>query len=425
MTMEQEDRPEAGGKGTAVAEGPEESIAVSGGRAADAGQTVRPGEREEPPDWVRDAGEGSDGGYEGGWDEDYWGGEEVGGPRSVGIVEDGAIFLVVDPVGRGAGKEESDLAEEGGADAATPPTGRDPDDPSSPRADAAEPSGESEAEGDSGDASAEHGEGGVDDAGAGDVAVAGVQGNEALGLRLAALEGQLAALFEALMEQSAVLDGMQGGAKKSEERKDELGPILKEKLAGLDEQIGVVMNLASEVLKGLEKAERGEDKKAVKELQSWITETLTGALNRLDERISGLVNSGNQQVKAFEGVRLDVDVVKKVGEAVGTLETRLLAYKKDLSRERELGGGAVRSVLLAAVAVAAPALLLAGAFVGQRWEVLPVEDATGGWRDHVWERYGGDVVGCVRRGLRDRSSFECVLDVRGSVDEVRARASGR
>ena len=111
---------------------------------------------------------------------------------------------------------------------------------------------------------------------------------------------------------------------KSAERKDELGPILKEKLAGLDEQIGIVRNLASEVLKGLEKPESGEDKKVVNELQTWITETLTGALNRLDERISGLVNSGNQQVKAFEGVRLDVEVVKKVGEVVGPLETRLL-----------------------------------------------------------------------------------------------------
>ena len=407
MTMEQGDRPDAGGEAPAVAKAPESSPSASGGRPADAGKEESGEQREEPPDWVQDADEGGEWGHEGVWDDDFSGGEEDGGPRSVGIVEEGAIFLVVDPVGSEAGKESADSPEDEG------------------EGDAVEDVGGSEVEGEAGDGSGERGDGGVDDGEAGDVAVAGAEGNEGLGVRLAALEGQLAALFEALMDQSAVLEGMQGGAKKTEERKDELGPVLKEKLAGLDEQIGVVRNLASEVLEGLKKAGRGEDKKAVKELQSWITDTLKSALNRLDERISGLVNSGNEQVQAFEGVRLDVDVVKKVGEAVGTLETRLLAYKKDLSRERELGGGAMRSALLAAVAVAAPALLLAGAFVGQRWEVLPVEDATGGWRDHVWERYGGDVVGCIRRSLQDRSAFECVLDVRGSVDEVRARASGR
>ena len=106
----------------------------------------------------------------------------------------GRSFWLWDPVGSGAVKEESDLAEDGGADAATPPTGRDPDSPSSPREDAAEPSGESEAVGEAGDGSGERGDGGVDDGETGDVAVAGAQGNEALGTRLAALEGQLGAL---------------------------------------------------------------------------------------------------------------------------------------------------------------------------------------------------------------------------------------
>ena len=139
------------------------------------------------------------------------------------------------------------------------------------------------------------------------------------------------------------------------------------------------------------------------------------------------------EAEAERGARLDGLVEEMAGVAglkddVERMCDLVRTYLADLSRRnRGLGGGAIKWAVLWFLVITTPSVLLAGAFVGQRWgwEVLPVEDSTRGWRDHVWESYGGDVIGCVRRGLRDGSSFECVIDVRGSVEEVRARGSGQ
>ena len=252
------------------------------------------------------------------------------------------------------------------------------------------------------------------------------EGEEDLGLALSVLDGKLEALLEGSMEHSALLREIAETRKGAPAGKGGAGEELQAELQALGKKIDGVKELVSKVSDEVDRSgEKGGGEKTAERLKSWITDTLQAALSRLEEDISRLMNSDSKQIEAFEGVKSDVDVVRKVGEAVGTFEAKLQAYIKDLNKEKELGGGVVRWVLLSAVAVAAPALLLAGAFVGQRWEVLPVEDATGGWRDHVWERYGGDLVGCVRQGLRDQSSFECVVDVRGSVEKVRASASGR
>ena len=196
-------------------------------------------------------------------------------------------------------------------------------------------------------------------------------------------------------------------------------------LAGVEAQLSDVASKLARHSKAVEAL--GERKTDGKKEQGW--EQVGKAVNELSRsvnlEISAVVGAVDKQSEAFGSVKADVDVVRKVGKAISGLLEALRACQADLSRQRELEGGVRRWTLLVAVVVGAPALVLAGTFAGQRWEVLPMQDATGGWRDHVWESYGGDVIGCVRRGLRDGSSFECVIDVRGSVEEVRARGSGQ
>ena len=202
-----------------------------------------------------------------------------------------------------------------------------------------------------------------------------------------------------------------------------LSEALRVGLAGVESRLSDVASKLERQSKAVEAVAKRDEKKE----QGW--EQVGKAVNELSQsvnlEISAVVGAVDKQSEAFSSVKADVDVVRQVGKAISGLLEALRACQADLSRQRELEGGVRRWALLVAVVVGAPALVLAGTFAGQRWEVLPMQDATGGWRDHVWESYGGDVIGCVRRGLRDGSSFECVIDVRGSVEEVRARGSGQ
>ena len=67
---------------------------------------------------------------------------------------------------------------------------------------------------------------------------------------------------------------------------------------------------------------------------------------------------------------------------------------------------------LAAVAAAAPAALLLGLLVQQQFQVIPLHDPTGGWRGHVWERYGRAIVDCAVEARRTKGEVDCPLVVR-------------
>ena len=65
-----------------------------------------------------------------------------------------------------------------------------------------------------------------------------------------------------------------------------------------------------------------------------------------------------------------------------------------------------------ALAAAAPAALLLGLLVQQQFEVVPLHDPTGGWRGHVWERYGRTIVDCAVEARRTKAEVDCPLVVR-------------
>ena len=43
---------------------------------------------------------------------------------------------------------------------------------------------------------------------------------------------------------------------------------------------------------------------------------------------------------------------------------------------------------------------------------LALEDRTGGWRDHVWDRYGRDIVDCVQVARGEGGEVVCTVKVR-------------
>jgi len=235
----------------------------------------------------------------------------------------------------------------------------------------------------------------------------------------------LAIGFGSVPEELAEIKGKldEGVAAGGEERGADWKSVA-EGVAKAREEIAGLRESAREQGELLKQGGKAEDEKGEDNFLSQLTEMLQRGLDRVDERISGLADLGKKQSEAFEGVKLDVKVVKEVGASVGSLDERLQAYKTDLSRDRELIGGWRRWIVLGLAAFVAPALVLAGAFVGQQWQVPPLQESTGGWKDHVWERYGLDLVECVKTGVRQGGPYDCTVDVGASVDQVR-RASGR
>ena len=167
--------------------------------------------------------------------------------------------------------------------------------------------------------------------------------------------------------------------------------------------------------------EIGEEAKA----SSAVEGTVQRVLKELHGEMRAVRDAVGEQGEALKGI---AERSQGTGDIMGAFERvaeEVRAYTADRNLRNSLSSGPLRWAGVAALAVGAPALILAGAFVGQRWEVLPLEDATGGWRGHVWEYYGGEIVGCVQKAYRDGSSFECVVNVRDSVDRVRRAATGR
>lgn len=65
-----------------------------------------------------------------------------------------------------------------------------------------------------------------------------------------------------------------------------------------------------------------------------------------------------------------------------------------------------------AIAAGFPAALLLGVLVEQQFQVIPLNDPTGGWRGHVWDNYGRAVVDCVAEAMRTDAEVDCSLVVR-------------
>ena len=54
-----------------------------------------------------------------------------------------------------------------------------------------------------------------------------------------------------------------------------------------------------------------------------------------------------------------------------------------------------------------------GVLIEREFEIVPLKDSTGGWRDHVWDRYGDAIADCVIDARKRKvQELECVVMVR-------------
>ena len=99
-------------------------------------------------------------------------------------------------------------------------------------------------------------------------------------------------------------------------------------------------------------------------------------------------------------------------EAAAGLAAKLGSYRTDFGRWVEEDRRKQRRWKAGALAAAVPAALLLGVLVEQQFQIVPLHDPTGGWRGHIWEQYGRDIVDCAVEAMRTDVEVECPLVVR-------------
>ena len=95
--------------------------------------------------------------------------------------------------------------------------------------------------------------------------------------------------------------------------------------------------------------------------------------------------------------------------AAADLEKRIRTFAADFDRWRELQRNDKRRLFLAGGSAAAICLLLLGLFLQAQTGILPRRDPTNGWKDHVWTKYGAEIVDCETRIRQAGKSARCEL----------------
>ena len=145
----------------------------------------------------------------------------------------------------------------------------------------------------------------------------------------------------------------------------------------------------------------------------------TGGFKRLNENVE-------QLLETVDAVAADVAVSRshleqKTGSgpndrsaetADSEVEDRIRTHTADFHRWIETDRRRRRWWPAVAAGIAAPAALLLGLLVEQQYQVIPLDDSTGGWRGHIWEQYGRRIVDCAVEARRTGTDINCPLTVR-------------
>ena len=100
-----------------------------------------------------------------------------------------------------------------------------------------------------------------------------------------------------------------------------------------------------------------------------------------------------------------------LSRTIDDLDAALRLHVADFHRARAIERRVFHRFAILTALISAPALIILGVLLQQQFDVLPIPDATGGWRDWVWDRYGSQITDCV---IRSRTAGEeCPV----SIDE--------
>ena len=154
------------------------------------------------------------------------------------------------------------------------------------------------------------------------------------------------------------------------------------------------------------------------------TERDVKALRALINRVAARIGSENDEavdeakgmlvrvVESLESVPGRVDhEVERVETATKQLEDVLRVHIADFDRWREVNRRSWKWLAIAGASLAVLVLVGFGVLVEQQFQIVGVEDPTGGWRDHVWDNYGRALVECASEAMRRDGEVSCAVTV--------------
>ena len=89
----------------------------------------------------------------------------------------------------------------------------------------------------------------------------------------------------------------------------------------------------------------------------------------------------------------------------------LRTHRADFGRWVEAERRARRLWLTLAMTAAVPAALLFGVLLEMQFQVIPLHDSSGGWREIIWHEYGPRIVDCEYEAKRTGAKVDCLLVV--------------
>ena len=161
------------------------------------------------------------------------------------------------------------------------------------------------------------------------------------------------------------------------------------------------------------------DGDGIAQLRHLVSELVTGAEKKTASKLTRLEKQGKTLAESVEAnaVMLRQLVERRPGAGAGSegaakLLERIGTHAADFGRWVELERRGRRWWSTLAVAAGFPAFLLLGLLAEQQFQVIPLQDSTGGWRGHVWEQYGRIIVDCAVEAMRTDAEVDCPLAVR-------------
>ena len=152
--------------------------------------------------------------------------------------------------------------------------------------------------------------------------------------------------------------------------------------------------------------------KRIDETRSQEHGRMSADIAAISQNVAAIAERTEEMRPLLERQRAEGAGGKDAVEAAKHLDKRIGVFTADFNRGAEAEWKGRRRWQTVAMAVAFPAFLLLGILVEQQFQIVPINDSTGGWRDYVWDNYGRSIVDCAREAVRTDAEVDCAFVVR-------------
>ena len=135
-------------------------------------------------------------------------------------------------------------------------------------------------------------------------------------------------------------------------------------------------------------------------------------IDQLTRAVEALGDSAGETRTLVERLASKAPANKAATKVATDLKKRIRSQRADFGRWIDNERRARRLWLTLAMTAAVPAALLFGVLLEMRFQVIPLHDSSGGWREIIWHEYGPQILDCEYEARRTGAKVDCTLVVR-------------